>query len=101
MVDHNEYYSNYWWLNEKDDMLRVILIAAPMMAVFGSALLAYRIYSRRASSSIYTPCSSHATGPYAPVYGPTTCDLRVCDGKDPEEGGVSAAVPVSDPKKGT
>lgn len=73
MVDRNDYYNNYWWINHKDDWLKITLIAAPLMIIFGLVLITHRICSRRSSSHIYKPCSHLYVPLYDPVYVPTTC----------------------------
>lgn len=65
--------SGYWWLHAKYDWL---LIAVPVMAVFGLVLVTYRI-RRVHNKPIYTPCSG-VTYLCQPVYRPTTCDSRTC-----------------------
>lgn len=73
MVDHNDYYSNYWWINGKGDWLKITLIAAPLMIVFGLVLITHRICSRQSPARIYKPCLHLYSPPYDPVYVPTTC----------------------------
>ncbi|KAI4786413.1 hypothetical protein KUCAC02_025098 [Chaenocephalus aceratus] len=73
MVDHNDYYSNYRWVTEKDDWLVIALLATPLMIVFG---IAHRLWTTRASSHIYTPCSRFHAIEYGPVCLPATCALE-------------------------
>lgn len=102
MFNHDEYYSGYWWIDNEDDWLNISLIAAPLMIVFGLALLiTHKTCSKRASSPIYTPCSRVHSLQYDAVYVPTTCncDGVRCDGNGQCEGNVveatdSSAIPV-------
>lgn len=104
MFNHDEYYSSYWWIYNKDDWLNISLIAAPLMIVFGLALLiTHKTCSKRASSLIYTPCSRVHSLQYDAVYVPTTCycDEIRCEGTCRYEGNVveataSSVIPVVD-----
>lgn len=79
----NSYYSYYWWTNNREDWLRVSLIAAPLMIIFGLVLISYRLCGRRASY-IYKPCahtqmtktSQCHSSVYQPVYKATTCAIN-------------------------
>lgn len=75
MAGHNEdtyyYYSNYWWINPKEDWLKITLIAAPLLIVCALVLITHRVCSTR-TSRMYTPCSAPHAALYNPVYRPTT-----------------------------
>lgn len=75
MVQENAF--SYWWLTSEDDWIRVSLIAAPIMIVFGViATISYVCHRKRSPKMIYNPCGLHANmSPYQPVYMPTTCKL--------------------------
>ena len=63
-------HSGYRWIDGGDYWLEIIVIAAPLMVLFG-VLIAHRVYNRKSPSPIYKPC--HYSHSYEPVYVPTTC----------------------------
>lgn len=68
MFNHDEYYSSYWWIYNKDDWLNISLIAAPLMIVFGLALL----ITHEACSKWHRPLFTHHVRVYI-RYSMTPC----------------------------
>lgn len=75
MVSSPDYSSYPRWTANSEDWLRVSLIAAPFMILFGLVLITYRLCGRRALY-IYKPPTQTTqchSGVYEPVYKTTTC----------------------------
>ena len=94
MVDRDDYYSNHWGTKDTEDWLKIPLIAAPLMIVFGLVLITHRICSRRSLSRIYKPCSCRSPH-HDPVYVPTTCAFGQTDVHDQHDEHVIYATDAS------